>query len=262
MCTITVIHGQQYLDHRKTAATGLPHWHDAPPRIDDETKVLHRSHNFSAAALTAAGGGARLDRTRRNVVSCAIQNPDYATIWYDDAALDAFLDEAAAIDKRISRAVAALRRPRNISSCARTSRGCCSSTRTAAGGSTRTRSASTLSRLFASTAASSRGRARSPTSPRRRSTGRSPARRATSFRCTPRCSPRTASRRFLGTLRHARANEERTARAGQYRCSTLPAPQCSATHYKRTPGLRRTARCARRLASEPTTRPPGRGRRR
>ena len=108
-CTITVIHGQQYLDHRKTAATGVPHWHDAPPRIDDETKVLHRSHNFSAAALTADTGGARLGRTRRNVVSCAVQNPDYATIWYDDAALDAFLDEVT--DARISRAVATLRRP-------------------------------------------------------------------------------------------------------------------------------------------------------
>ena len=110
-CTITVIHGQQYLDHRKTAATGVPHWHDAPPRIDDETKVLHRSHNFSAAALTAAGGGARLGRTRRNVVSCAVQNPGYATIWYDDAALDAFLDEAAALDARIATAIDALRRP-------------------------------------------------------------------------------------------------------------------------------------------------------
>ena len=78
MCTITVIHGQQYLDHRKTAATGVPHWHDAPPRIDD-LRVLHRSHNFSAAALTAGSGGARLGRTRRNVVSCAVENPDYAT---------------------------------------------------------------------------------------------------------------------------------------------------------------------------------------
>ena len=109
LCTITVVHGQQYLDHRKTAATGVPHWHDAPPRIGDETKVLHRSHNYSAAALTAATGGARLGRTRRNVVSCAVQNPDYATIWYDDAALDAFLDEVT--DARISRAVAPLRRP-------------------------------------------------------------------------------------------------------------------------------------------------------
>ena len=109
LCTITVVHGQQYLDHRKTAATGVPHWHDAPPRIGDETKVLHRSHNYSAAALTAATGGARLGRTRRNVVSCAVQNPDYATIWYDDAALDAFLDEVT--DARISRAVATLRRP-------------------------------------------------------------------------------------------------------------------------------------------------------
>ena len=111
MCTITVIHGQQYLDHRKTAATGVPHWHDAPPRIDDETKVLHRSHNFSAAALTADTGGARLGRTRRNVVSCAVENPGYATIWYDDAALDAFLDEAAALDARIATAIDALRRP-------------------------------------------------------------------------------------------------------------------------------------------------------
>ena len=110
-CTITVIHGQQYLDHRKTAATGVPHWHDAPPRIDDETKVLHRSHNFSAAALTADTGGARLGRTRRNVVSCAVENPGYATIWYDDAALDVFLDEAAALDARIATAIDALRRP-------------------------------------------------------------------------------------------------------------------------------------------------------
>ena len=108
MCTITAIHGQQYLDHRKTAATGVPHWHDAPPRIGD-LKVLHRSHNFSAAALTAGSGGARLGRTRRNVVSCAVENPDYATTWYDDAALDAFLDEVT--DARIARAVAALRRP-------------------------------------------------------------------------------------------------------------------------------------------------------
>ena len=111
MCTLTVINGQQYLDHRKTAATGVPHWHDAPPRIDDETKVLHRSHNFSAAALTADTGGARLGRTRRNVVSCAVENPGYATIWYDDAALDAFLDEAAALDARIATAIDALRRP-------------------------------------------------------------------------------------------------------------------------------------------------------
>ena len=110
-CTITVIHGQQYLDHRKTAATGVPHWHDAPPRIDDETKVLHRSHNFSAAALTADTGGARLGRTRRNVVSCAVENPDYATIWYDDAALDKFLDDAASIDARIAAAIDALRKP-------------------------------------------------------------------------------------------------------------------------------------------------------
>ena len=85
MCTITVIHGQQYLAHRKTAATGVPHWHDAPPRISDGLRVLHRSHNVAAAALTAGGGGARLGRTRRNVVSCAVENPDYATIWYDDA---------------------------------------------------------------------------------------------------------------------------------------------------------------------------------
>ena len=109
LCTITAAsHAQQYLDHRKTAATGVPHWHDAPPRID-ETKVLHRSHNFSAAALTAGIGGARLGRTRRNVVSCAVENPDYATIWYDDAALDAFLDQV--VDKRIARAIATLRRP-------------------------------------------------------------------------------------------------------------------------------------------------------
>ena len=130
LCTITVIHGQQYLDHRKTAATGVPHWHDAPPRIGD-LKVLHRSHNFSAAALTAGSGGARLGRTRRNVVSCAVENPDYATIWYDDAALDAFLDEVTdkgialapdgnatlqafldeVINNRIARAIATLRRP-------------------------------------------------------------------------------------------------------------------------------------------------------
>ena len=109
MCTLTVINGQQYLDHRKTAATGVPHWHDAPPRLGDDLKVLHRSHNFSAAALTAAGGGARLGRTRRNVVSCAVQNPSYATIWYDDAALDAFLDQVT--DARIARAIATLRRP-------------------------------------------------------------------------------------------------------------------------------------------------------
>jgi hypothetical protein len=110
LCTITVIHGQQYLDHRKTAATGVPHWHDAPPRISDDLRVLHRSHNFSAAALAAAGGGgARLGRTRRNVVSCAVENPDYATVWYDDAAVDAFLDEV--VDKRIARAIATLRRP-------------------------------------------------------------------------------------------------------------------------------------------------------
>ena len=111
MCTLTVINGQQYLDHRKTAATGVPHWHDAPPRISDDLRVLHRSHNFSAAALTAGSGGARLGRTRRNVVSCAVQNPGYATIWYDDAALDAFLDEAAALDARIATAIDALRRP-------------------------------------------------------------------------------------------------------------------------------------------------------
>ena len=109
LCALTVAsHAQQYLDHRKTAATGVPHWHDAPPRIGD-LKVLHRSHNFSAAALTAGSGGARLGRTRRNVVSCAVENPDYATTWYDDAALDAFLDEVT--DARIARAVAALRRP-------------------------------------------------------------------------------------------------------------------------------------------------------
>ena len=112
LCTLTAAsHAQQYLDHRKTAATGVPHWHDAPPRLGDDLKVLHRSHNFSAAALTAAGGGARLGRTRRNVVSCAVQNPGYATIWYDDAALDAFLDEAAALDARIATAIDALRRP-------------------------------------------------------------------------------------------------------------------------------------------------------
>ena len=110
LCTITAAsHAQQYLDHRKTAATGVPHWHDAPPRISDDLRVLHRSHNFSAAALTAAGGGARLGRMRRNVVSCAVQNPSYATIWYDDAALDAFLDEVT--DARIARAIATLRRP-------------------------------------------------------------------------------------------------------------------------------------------------------
>ena len=104
LCTITAAsHAQQYLDHRKTAATGVPHWHDAPPRIGDDLRVLHRSHNFSAAALTAAGGGARLGRTRRNVVSCAVQNPGYATIWYDDAALDAFLDEVT--DARIAAAI-------------------------------------------------------------------------------------------------------------------------------------------------------------
>ena len=111
MCTIPVIHGQQYLDHPRTAATGVPHWHDAPPRIGDDLRVLHRSHNYSAAALTAATGGARLGRTRRNVVSCAVENPGYATIWYDDAALDAFLDEAAALDARIATAIDALRRP-------------------------------------------------------------------------------------------------------------------------------------------------------
>jgi len=111
LCTITAAsHAQQYLDHRKTAATGVPHWHDAPPRID-ETKVLHRSHNFSAAALTAGIGGARLGRTRRNAVSCAVENPSYATIWYDDAALDTFLDKAASIDARIAAAIDALRNP-------------------------------------------------------------------------------------------------------------------------------------------------------
>ena len=110
LCTITAAsHAQQYLDHRKTAATGVPHWHDAPPRISDDLRILHRSHNFSAAALTAGGGGARLGRTRHNVVSCAVQNPSYATIWYDDAALDTFLDQV--IDKRIARAIATLRRP-------------------------------------------------------------------------------------------------------------------------------------------------------
>ena len=110
LCTITAAsHAQQYLDHRKTAATGVPHWHDAPPPIGDDLRVIHRSHNFSAAALTAGGGGARLGRTRHNVVSCAVQNPSYATIWYDDAALDTFLDQV--IDKRIARAIATLRRP-------------------------------------------------------------------------------------------------------------------------------------------------------
>ena len=108
LCT-AASHAQQYLDHRKTAATGVPHWHDAPPRISDDLRILHRSHNFSAAALTAGGGGARLGRTRHNVVSCAVQNPSYATIWYDDAALDTFLDQV--IDKRIARAIATLRRP-------------------------------------------------------------------------------------------------------------------------------------------------------
>ena len=112
LCTITAAsHAQQYLDHRKTAATGVPHWHDAPPRISDDLRVLHRSHNFSAAALTAGGRGARLERTRRNVVSCAVQNPSYATIWYDDAALDKFLDDAASIDARIAAAIDALRKP-------------------------------------------------------------------------------------------------------------------------------------------------------
>ena len=132
LCTITAAsHAQQYLDHRKTAATGVPHWHDAPPRISDDLRVLHRSHNFSAAALTAGSGGARLGRTRRNVVSCAVQNPGYATAWYDDAALDAFLDEVIdkgialapdgnatlqafldeVINNRIARAIATLRRP-------------------------------------------------------------------------------------------------------------------------------------------------------
>ena len=132
LCALTVAsHAQQYLDHRKTAATGVPHWYDAPPRISDDLRVIHRSHNFSAAALTAGGGGARLERTRRNVVSCAVENPDYATIWYDDAALDAFLDEVTdkgialapdgnatlqafldeVINNRIVRAIATLRRP-------------------------------------------------------------------------------------------------------------------------------------------------------
>ena len=40
-----------------------------------------------------------------------VQNRGYATIWYDDAALDAFLDEAAALDARIATAIDALRRP-------------------------------------------------------------------------------------------------------------------------------------------------------
>ena len=132
LCTITAAsHAQQYLDHRKTAATGVPHWHDAPPRISDDLRVLHRSHNFSTAALTAGSGGARLGRTRRNVVSCAVENPDYATIWYDDAAVDAFLDKVTdkgialapdgsatlqafldeVINNRIARAIATLRRP-------------------------------------------------------------------------------------------------------------------------------------------------------
>ena len=111
MCTLTVINGQQYLDHRKTAATGVPHWHDAPPRISDDLRVIHRSHNFSAAALTAGGGGARLGRTRRNIVSCAVQNRGYATVWYDDAALDKFLDDAASIDARIAATIDALRKP-------------------------------------------------------------------------------------------------------------------------------------------------------
>ena len=57
LCALTVAsHAQQYLDHRKTAATGVPHWHEALPRISDDLRVLHRSHNFSAAALAAAGG--------------------------------------------------------------------------------------------------------------------------------------------------------------------------------------------------------------
>ena len=112
LCTLTAAsHAQQYLDHRKTAATGVPHWHDAPPRVGDDLRVLHRSHNFSAAALTAAGGGARLGRTRRNVVSCAVQNRGYATVWYDDPALDKFLDDAASIDARIAAAIDALRKP-------------------------------------------------------------------------------------------------------------------------------------------------------
>ena len=38
-----------------------------------------------------------------------MQNPSYATIWYDDAALDAFLDQVT--DARIARAIATLRRP-------------------------------------------------------------------------------------------------------------------------------------------------------
>ena len=112
LCTITAAsHAQQYLDHRKTAATGVPHWHDAPQRIGDDLRVLHRSHNFSAATLTAGSGGTRLDRTRRNVVSCAVQNRGYATVWYDDPALDKFLDDAASIDARIAAAIDALRNP-------------------------------------------------------------------------------------------------------------------------------------------------------
>ena len=38
-----------------------------------------------------------------------MENPSYATVWYDDAALDTFLDQV--IDKRIARAIATLRRP-------------------------------------------------------------------------------------------------------------------------------------------------------
>ena len=38
LCTTTAAsHAQQYLDHRKTAATGVPHWHDAPkPQLPSE----------------------------------------------------------------------------------------------------------------------------------------------------------------------------------------------------------------------------------
>ena len=105
------------LDNAATVSASAPRWttriSHAALTTNDIEKVLHRSHNYTAAQLATAASSddVRLRRVASNVVSCARVSPGWEQRWYDDARLDAALDDFAEHVPRVAAAVAALRAP-------------------------------------------------------------------------------------------------------------------------------------------------------
>ena len=101
------------LDREATLREGVPRWKTGPVVREGAlgglqgSRILHRSHNYSATTLSSGDttADARLRMVARNVVSCAEHNPGFETRWYDDRRLEAVLDAFGAADERLEAAV-------------------------------------------------------------------------------------------------------------------------------------------------------------